>query len=68
MIGASLDVPTVSGGESRILLGEKLHLLPYLLVFTSHLAANVAKPPELLRKPWPFSGLDYRQPPSLTWP
>jgi hypothetical protein len=32
------------------------------------IAANIAKLPELLRKPWPFSGLDYRQPPGLTWP
>jgi hypothetical protein len=30
------------------------------------IAANIAKLPELLRKPWPFSGLDYRQPPGLT--
>jgi hypothetical protein len=28
----------------------------------------IAKLPELVRKPWPFSGLDYRQPPGLTWP
>ena len=32
------------------------------------IAANIAKLPELVRKPWPFSGLDYRQPPGLTWP
>jgi hypothetical protein len=32
------------------------------------IAANIAKLPELLRRPWPFSGLDYRQPPGLTWP
>jgi hypothetical protein len=30
------------------------------------IAANIAKLPELVRKPWPFSGLDYRQPPGLT--
>jgi hypothetical protein len=32
------------------------------------IAANIAKLPELLRRPWPFSELDYRQPPGLTWP